>query len=125
MAATGKGVDIAVDITPAPETFTQALGVIKRGGTVVEAGLKRGAHVDKWCPDVLVNKNATVLGAYGVSPTAVRAAIALVESGKHPIERLVSHTFPLDQIEEALLTLAGSYPERKAMNVILLPNQGS
>jgi len=120
-ATRGAGVDIAVDITPAPESFDQAVSMVKRGGTVVEAGLKRGKTIRDWCPDPIQHKNLSVLGAYGVSTTAVRSAIKLVESGKYPIEKLVSHTFPLAKTEEALQTLAGKFPERHAMNVVLLP----
>ena len=123
MKATGTGVDVAVDLTPAPENIDVAMRMAKRGGIVVEVGLKRGQAIKEWCPDILVSKNLTVMGAFGQSARAKREGIKIVESGKYPIEQLVTHAFPLEQAAEALRTLAGEFPERKAMNVILIPPQ--
>lgn len=117
--ATGAGVDVAVDLTPDPTSFPQALTLLKRGGVMVEAGLKRGGTIERWCPDIVQHNNLTVVGAYGQSKRAKFEGIRLVESGKYPVERLVTHTFPLEKTAEALETLAGKYPERKAMNVVL------
>ena len=118
--ATGAGVDVVVDLTPDSSSFAQGLEMAKRGGTFVEAGLKRGPIGSDWNPYIIQNKNLTVLGAYGYSRRGKMEGIRLIESGKYPLERLVTHTFPLEKIAEALETLAGKYPERKAMNVVMV-----
>ena len=67
-------------------------------------------------------KLATVKGAGSPADPAVRSAIELIESGKYPMERLVTHAFSLEEAAEALVTLAGKHPERKAINVIMTPH---
>jgi threonine dehydrogenase-like Zn-dependent dehydrogenase len=44
-------------------------------------------------------------------------AIELVQSGKYPFERLVTHRFPLDQATEALETME----RREAIKIVLKP----
>ena len=122
--ALGKGVDIAVDLTPAAEPLLHAFAVIRGGGIVIEAGGKSGMEVPGFTPDLIRSKNATIMGTKGPTISGLEKSIALLESRRHPeLERLVTHAFPLERAREALLTLAGDYPDRKAMNVVMLPGQ--
>ena len=121
--AIGEGVDVVVDTTPyATQPFIDALEMIRRGGTVVIAGLKGGNRLEGFSPDLLREKLATVKGAGSPADPAVRSAIELIESGKYPMERLVTRAFSLEEAAEALVTLAGKHPERKAINVIMMPH---
>jgi threonine dehydrogenase-like Zn-dependent dehydrogenase len=119
--ATNGGVDVVVDLTPDLSTFPLAMLLARRGGTVVEASRKRGKNLESWCPDVIIERSLTVVGAYGQSERAKREGIRLVESGNYPVERLVTHTFRLEDASEALATLEGLYPDRQAVNVVLTP----
>ena len=121
-----EGVDVVLDTTPyATQPFVQAIRMIRQGrpgGTVVTAGIKGGNEVTGFCTDDLVRKRGVIKAAGSGSDEAVKAAVDLLEAGKHPWERLVTHTFALDGAQEALQTQAGAFPDREAINVILLPN---
>jgi threonine dehydrogenase-like Zn-dependent dehydrogenase len=52
------------------------------------------------------NKTLTMRGAWGRDRGSVFAAIAMLESGDYPIERLSTHHFDLDHIDEAVRTVA-------------------
>jgi threonine dehydrogenase-like Zn-dependent dehydrogenase len=119
--ATGGGVDVVVDLAPDPATFALAVALARRGGVVVAAASKRGRPVTAWCPDPILDKGLTVIGAYGQSDRAKREGIRLVECGDYPVDRLVTHTFPLERAAEALATLEGADPTAAAMNVVLVP----
>jgi threonine dehydrogenase-like Zn-dependent dehydrogenase len=119
--ATGGGVDVVVDLAPDPATFALAVRLARRGGVVVAAASKRGRPLASWCPDPILDSGLTVIGAYGQSDRAKREGIRLVECGRYPVERLVTHTFPLERAAEALATLEGSDPTAHAMNVVLVP----
>lgn len=62
------------------------------------------------------------MGAQGPTISGLEKAIRLIESRKYPaFESLVTHTFPVEEAHEALRTLDGAYPERRAMNVVIVP----
>ena len=103
----GAMADLVLDVTSAPESTTAALAVARVSGTVVLAGIKSFAPSPTFKNDDIVFKNLTVIGAYSHGFTSVRAAIALLESSRHPFPLLSSHTFPLAQASEALETLGG------------------
>lgn len=122
------GVDVVLDTTPyATEPLVQGVKMIRGaregGGNVVVAGIKGGKEVTGFSTDDLVRKRGSIRTGGSPSNDAVRSAIRLLESGNYPWERLVTHTFPLQSAQEAIRTLSGELPDRKAINVVLLPNQ--
>ena len=121
--AVPEGVDAVVDMTPnATEPFVQALQMIRAGGTVVIAGTKVKREVRGLTLDMIGRQRAVVKGTRGASDDSVRKAIALIESGAHPMERFVTHQYPLEQSQEAIRTLAGEFPDPQAINVVILPH---
>nr|WP_274637283.1 zinc-binding dehydrogenase [Microbacterium bovistercoris] len=118
----GRGVDVALDVTPmAGQPITDALLSTRFGGRVVLAGLK-GHREIPLVTDVIVNRALTVKGAFGVDATANEKAIALLESGRFPLEKLHTHTFGLDQVDLAIETLAGETDDAGAIHVSVHPN---
>ena len=63
----------------------------------------------------------TVKGVLGVSADGYRRAIDLIASGRFPLERLRSHTFPLDKAAQAVETLEAADPSERVMNVVIVP----
>jgi len=118
----GRMVDVALDVTPmATGPVTDALQSVRFGGTVVLAGLK-GHRPHPIDTDLFVNRALTVKGAFGVDSDANRQAIALIESGRFPLEKLHTHTFGLDEVELAIQTLAGETDDRSAIHVSVHPD---
>ena len=75
----GQLADVVVDVTAAaPEAFTQALAVARPGGTVVVAGTRGTAALERFNPDWLVFKELRLLGARGVDGAAYAAALRLL-----------------------------------------------
>jgi threonine dehydrogenase-like Zn-dependent dehydrogenase len=109
MAATGgAGVDCVVDTTPyAVQAVNQAVQMVKPGGTVVLAGLKGRRAFEGLSPDDIIWKKVTLRGVLGVEYSAFRRAVDTIHSGKYPMERLHTHSFPIEQAEQALATLSG------------------
>jgi threonine dehydrogenase-like Zn-dependent dehydrogenase len=60
-------------------------------------------------------------GVYSHDMNAVGPAIAIVESGRHPLEKLVTHRFALPDAEKALRTAAGEVPGEPPIKVVLVP----
>jgi threonine dehydrogenase-like Zn-dependent dehydrogenase len=103
----GRGADVVVDVTSyATEPVAAALDYVAPGGTVVLAGTKGFEPIPGFVSDKIVLKEVAVRGAIGVTSSAYRNAIRLIESRRLPLERTHTHDFALRDAEEAIRTLA-------------------
>jgi alcohol dehydrogenase len=117
----GKMADVVMDVTGNPEGAIKALDLVGRGGTVVLPGLY---GMDKEIPlvmDKIVFKEVRVQGVYSHNITSVIPAIALAESRKYPIEKMVTHRFPLEEAEKAVRLVGGEFEGEEAIKVVILP----
>ena len=118
----GRMADVALDLTPmAGGPITDAFNAVRHGGRVVLAGLKGGREIPI-STDLIINRALTIKGAFGVDFTANAKAIALLESGRFPLEKLHTHTFSLDEVGLAIDTLAGETDDKSAIHVSVQPN---
>ncbi len=121
-ATGGRGVDIVVDVSPyATAPVRDALDYCAPGGTVVLAGIKGFRPIDDFVSDKIVLKEIRLCGAFGVSSSAYRSAIRLIESRRVPLERMHTHDFPLREAERAIRTLAREIPGEDAIHCALFP----
>lgn len=118
----GAMADVVIDLTPlAGEAVNQAIGMARRGGRIVLAGTKGRRPVPDFISDTIVMKELTIMGVLGVDFHAYKPAIKLIESGKYPLERMHTHTLPLEEAEYALKLLAREIPGEDAIHVALRP----
>ncbi|WP_156761602.1 zinc-dependent alcohol dehydrogenase [Microbacterium karelineae] len=118
----GRMADLALDLTPmAAGPVTDAMHAVRHGGTVVLAGLKGGREIPL-VTDHIINRALTVKGAFGVDAGANEKAIALLESGRYPFEKLHTHTFGLDEVGLAIDTLSGEAGDGSAVHVSVHPD---
>jgi threonine dehydrogenase-like Zn-dependent dehydrogenase len=117
----GRGADVVVEVTSwATQPVAAALDLVAPGGTVVLAGTKGFKPIPDFVSDKIVLKEITVRGAIGVTSSAYRSAIRLIESRRLPLERMHTHDFALRDAEPAIRTLAAGgdaihcalFPER-------------
>ncbi|MGB2695926.1 MAG: zinc-binding dehydrogenase [Dehalococcoidia bacterium] len=118
----GALADVVVDVSAvANEPVVQAIDVARRGATVVLAGMKGQRAVEGFYNDRVVAKELTIKGVFGVDFHAYEPAIRLIESGKYPLEKMHTHTLPLEQAERALQILAREVPGEDAIHIALVP----
>ncbi len=118
----GRGADVVVEVcSNAPEPVAEALHHVAWGGRIVLAGVKGFKSVPSFISDLIVIKEATIRGAFGVTAPAYRSAIRLIESGRVPLEKMHTHEFPLEQAELALQTLSGEAAGRPSIHSCLVP----
>jgi len=121
----GEGADLVVEVTAnAVEPVAQTLMLARRGGTIVLAGVKGMKEVPNFVSDRAVLKELTIHGALGVSSSAFRAAIELIESGDVDLSAMHTHSFALSDAERAIRTLAGEIEGEQAIHCCLLPSKG-
>jgi L-iditol 2-dehydrogenase len=119
-ATHGRGVDIALDCSGVPATFSEALRVVRTGGVVVEAG----AFVDMGPVQVnpnseICSRNVSVLGIGGERDTEYEPSMRLMAANldRYPLRSIVSHILPLDRATDAVMLAQSG----EAMQVALDP----
>ena len=94
----GEGADLAIDAAGTAEAWGQALGLVRKGGTVVLfGGLAAGEQVP-FDAHRLHYDELTVRGAFHHTPQTVRAALAFLASGAYPWRRLLTHEVRLEGV---------------------------
>jgi threonine dehydrogenase-like Zn-dependent dehydrogenase len=117
----GAGADLVLELTPiATQPVLDALRSVRHSGRVVLAGLKGGREVPL-VTDMIINRGLTVVGAYGVDARGYTEAIRIIESGRFPLEKLHTHTFPLAETARAIEVLGGEVPGEQAVHVAIDP----
>ncbi len=117
----GLGADIVLSCSGLPETFLEALKMVRVGGVVVESG----AFVDMGPIAVNPNsdicaKNVSVIGVGGETSTSYLSSMRLMASNLKyfPFDRIVTHRMPLESAQQAV-ELAQT---DAAMKVMMVPN---
>ncbi len=121
----GRGADVVVDVSSyATEPVAQALDFVAPGGRVVLAGVKGFTPIPNFVSDKIVLKEISIQGAIGVTSSGYRSAIALIESGRRPLEKMHTHEFALRDAELAIRTLAREIEGEASIHSCLVPGKG-
>jgi threonine dehydrogenase-like Zn-dependent dehydrogenase len=120
LGATGLGVDSVIDTTPgSPQSIADAITIVRPAGRIVVGGLKHGL-VDGVPIDDMVLKNVSLHGVVGTGPDQYRRAISIIANSKLPLDRLLTHAFPLDRVDHAIQILAGEVPDdRPPISIVI------
>jgi threonine dehydrogenase-like Zn-dependent dehydrogenase len=118
----GHGADVVVEVSSyATEPVAAALSCAATGACIVLAGVKGFKPVADFVSDLIVVKELTIKGAFGVTNRSYAAAIRLIESGRVPLHKLHTHDFRLEDADLAIRTLAGQVPGETCIHACLLP----
>jgi len=117
----GDMADVALDTTPvATEPVRMAIDSVRPEGVVVLGGIKGSeAGVDGLSPDRLCARAITVRGVVGVSDRAKEQAVGVILSRRFPLNRLHTHTLPLEDIDRALRIMGGEVVGEEALHVTI------
>jgi threonine dehydrogenase-like Zn-dependent dehydrogenase len=99
----GVGADVACDFVGFPAVIPEGIEMLRSGGTYLEIGtISRGAKVELE-PSLLVWGSKRIVGVIQYDPWVIpRALDFLVRTrSRWPWDRILSHTYPLEQINEA------------------------
>jgi len=114
--------DQVIDTTPsATQPVVDAIDAVKPGGTVALAGFKGNEVVPDFNSDQIVLKDLDVHGSLGVYSRSYEQAIRVIESGEYPLEKMHTHTLPIDDLKYAIRLLRGEADE-PAIHVTAVPD---
>lgn len=111
--------DVVIPAVGAPEVYAEAIKHLKpRGRLVVFSGLPRDNCAQSIDLNSLHYLEQTIVGAYGCSYRHSVQAIDWINSGKIEVEDMISHEFPLEELEQALELVR----TRMGMKILLYPD---
>jgi S-(hydroxymethyl)glutathione dehydrogenase / alcohol dehydrogenase len=105
----GRGADVVFDTVGLAETLTDALASARKGGTVVLTGLSRGDAQSAFPMFPFVMQEKRLIGSvYGSGQPSrdIPDLVSRYQAGRLKLDELVSRTYPLTGINEALAALA-------------------
>jgi len=114
-----EGVDVVLECSGSRKAVEESLSLVSRGGRISIAGV--AAPMDAIAVDFyadIARKNVTVAGVWVSDTNHLRKAINVIQSSKYPFERLITSTYPLEKINEALADLEN----KKTIKSVILPN---
>ena len=106
MVCNGVGVDFAFQCTGAPMAAKDIYEYIRRGGGMCEMGffVNNGEYTVN--PHfAMCNKEITIVGSWDYSADDYPTTMAFLRQAREmniPIKELITHTFPLDKLNEAM-----------------------
>jgi L-iditol 2-dehydrogenase len=98
----GLGPSVVIVACSNAHAQADALEIVGKGGRVeFFGGLPKSAPTAVLNTNHLHYKEIVVTGSYSEKPGDFQAAQALIQSGRFPADRIITHTLPLDRINEA------------------------
>ena len=107
--ATDGGVDVAIETAGSEHVLATAYAATRRGATTVTVGLPAPDRMFSVPAVSLVAEERTLKGSYmgsAVPRRDIPRYIALYRAGKLPVDRLLTHTLALDEINQGFDRLA-------------------
>jgi S-(hydroxymethyl)glutathione dehydrogenase/alcohol dehydrogenase len=107
----GRGADFVFDTVGSPATLATALAATRKGGTVVLTGLSRLDSQGSIPMFPFVMQEKRLIGSvYGSGQPArdIPQLVSLYQEGRLKLNELVSRTYALDKVNDALTALAAS-----------------
>jgi alcohol dehydrogenase len=114
----GLGVDVAIEAVGYPETLLTAASLVRPGGHIANIGV-HGAPVELPMQNLWIHNVTLTMGL--VDTVSIPVLLKMVASGRIPAEKMGTHTFVFDQIDEAYDVFRNA-TEHHALKVVISPN---
>lgn len=116
----GEGVDVVIEMSGAEGALHDGLAIVKRGGVFTAFGIPARPVTLNFAEEVIF-KGIKIIAINGRRMFATWYELAnLLNSGRLDISRVITHTFPMAKIDEAMALLNAK--EIKAGKIILKPS---
>jgi alcohol dehydrogenase len=120
-ATRGSMADLVMDVSGHPSGAALALELAGVGASVVLPGLYGANTQVPLLLDKAIFKEMRLLGVFSQDFTSVEAAIKLAGKLPYPLEKMISHRFPLERAEEAVRLVGGECPGEYPLKVVICP----
>ena len=102
----GRGADVVLDVSAgATEPVLQAVEMVRRGGTIVLAGLKSNRPLNNLVTDKLVFNEIALLGVLSSGWSSTEKAVDILNRHWRELRKLCTHSYPVAEAETAVRVL--------------------
>ncbi|MCG3206596.1 MAG: D-arabitol-phosphate dehydrogenase [Anaerolineae bacterium] len=116
----GEGPDIVITACGSVEAHEQAVEMVAHRGYVnLFGGLKKGTRPMSLLSNTIHYKECFVTGSHGSTPRQHELAVQLLEKGLVRVEPLLTHHFPLSDINRGFEVM----DSKQGMKIVIHPNQ--
>ena len=115
----GRGADVVLVAAPQRELLEQALALARPGGRVLLFAYNDPLLRVEFPAATVGIDEKEILGSYSASFDLQDESARLIFERILPVRELISHRFPLSQIEQALSLAA--HPTKESLKIILVP----
>ncbi len=118
----GRGPDIVITACGSVDVHEQAIEMVAHRGYVnLFGGLKKDARPMSILSNTIHYKECFVTGSHGSVPRQHTLAVKLIEKGMVRMKPIITHHFPLEQINEAFEVMES----RQGMKIVIQPHGGA
>ncbi len=114
----GNGADISIEASGNEKAIKQSLDLCRKNGKVIFYGIPKDTHNARFDVTQVILKQLNIFGTSG-APWAWQRTLKLYEQGKYNMKDMVTHVFPLSEINKGIDTLLD--PRSSAIKVVLHP----
>ena len=111
----GLGVDVSIEAVGYPQTLQTAAALVRPGGTIANIGV-HGVPVELPMQEMWIKNVTLTMGL--VDTTSIPTLLTMVAGGRIPAEKMGTHTFALDEIEQAYQVF-GNAASHEALKVVI------
>lgn len=117
----GAMANVVIDVTNTADSPPLALDLVGTAGTLVLGG-GAGQQPSPLMTDRITGEEITIRGVNTHDSPAVKQALSIAESGRYPLDEVVSHRFAVEEAERAIQTVAGEIPAEGFIKAVLYPD---
>jgi len=112
-----RGVDFAIIATNEMSVLLKAIDLVRKGGTILLFGEPRKNSKLDFDISKLYSKEISIIPSYAATNENITEAMGLIKKKIVNVKQLITHKFPLDEVQDAL-SFASS--EKNAMRIIVV-----
>ena len=113
----GQGVDVSIEAVGYPETLLTAAALVRPGGSIANIGV-HGVPVELPMQEMWIQNVTLAMGL--VDTVSIPTLLKMVASGRIPAEKMGTHSFTFDQMDEAYDVFKNA-AQNSALKVIITP----
>ena len=113
----GLGVDVSIEAVGYPETLRTAAALVRPGGTIANIGV-HGVPVELPMHELWIRNVTLTMGL--VDTVSIPTLLTMVASGRIPAEKMGTHRFTFDRIDDAYEVFSDA-AANSALKVVITP----
>ncbi len=117
----GDMADLVVDVSGSPTALQSSVEIVRKCGTILSGGVTGTETRTPLLMDKITLGEVRIQGGFSSDSRSKDVAIRILESRKYPLEKMVTHRYPVERTEEALVTVGGHNKDVYPIKAVISP----